>query len=533
MSISKQAYVIAIAAILSGAISSALAAQNCPSPRDPRSRAKVVGGWHAKLKHWPGQAALRLHNAASNEIAYFCGGTLINERWVLTAAHCLQEDQDGTTEQYFTKSDQGSLATSMEAYPWRLDLDPTNFSGFAELQVVLGVDNLSQVEAKNIRYAKRIIVHPKYRSATQTGNDIALIELDKRWSGPLARVSAADGLDPKTPPGAITMVAGFGSQQWRAPLNVFTARQSQRVGAGSKVLREVDLPTVSPSMCRQRYNNAAVGSEQICAGHEQGRKDSCQGDSGGPLVAFDKNGCPYQVGIVSWGDGCAEAKAYGVYTRVSAYLPWIKKHVPSVATAQSDDVAVRADRGARLKQVDASLNEITKLLGGPRGNIDFRIKRRGSRDAVSADSVQLGQQFIFEVKSRITGRLVIVDINADGDITQIFPNKFVTDKEIGRIRAGQTLRIPGSAYGFDWFRASEPVGRSKLLVLIMPDSFVSQYKAVEGLWRSKGFTPERMPTSFFANLIDQIYGLIGRRRRQSDRPVESWDHAIIPYTIIR
>jgi secreted trypsin-like serine protease len=69
-----------------------------------------------------------------------------------------------------------------------------------------------------------------------------------------------------------------------------------------------------------------IGPGQICAGLEEGTRDSCQGDSGGPLIASDKTGCPWQVGVVSWGYGCAEKNAYGVYTRVSHHAGWIQKH---------------------------------------------------------------------------------------------------------------------------------------------------------------------------------------------------------------
>ena len=121
------------------------------------------------------------------------------------------------------------------------------------------------------------------------------------------------------------MVAGFGAQ-WEG---VEAKRHQTRSGrirdytAGASKLLEVRLPSVSRNACVAAYGQSSVLDSQICAGYHAGKQDSCQGDSGGPLVAFDASGCPFQIGIVSWGEGCARAKSYGVYTRVSSYIDWI------------------------------------------------------------------------------------------------------------------------------------------------------------------------------------------------------------------
>jgi secreted trypsin-like serine protease len=81
-----------------------------------------------------------------------------------------------------------------------------------------------------------------------------------------------------------------------------------------------------------------IEDEQICAGLEEGGKDSCQGDSGGPLIAYDRKGCPYQIGIVSWGVGCAGKKDYGVYTRVSHHAAWIADKAGPITSAIASDV---------------------------------------------------------------------------------------------------------------------------------------------------------------------------------------------------
>ena len=99
---------------------------------------------------------------------------------------------------------------------------------------------------------------------------------------------------------------------------------------------------MSMEQCKLRYPSAKVDVEQLCAGLEEGGRNSCQGDSGGPLVAFDRLGCPYQIGIVSWGAGCAGKKDYGVYTRVSSHAEWLASFT-SVKSVTPEDLQPPGD----------------------------------------------------------------------------------------------------------------------------------------------------------------------------------------------
>src|SRR5262249_36395695 len=89
----------------------------------------------------------------------------------------------------------------------------------------------------------------------------------------------------------------------------------QEYYAGSKRLLETAMPTVSTEQCKTRYPTAKIDVGQMCAGLEQGGKDSCQGDSGGPLVALDRRGCPFQIGVGGWGAGGGGVKHCGVPPR--------------------------------------------------------------------------------------------------------------------------------------------------------------------------------------------------------------------------
>jgi trypsin len=125
------------------------------------------------------------------------------------------------------------------------------------------------------------------------------------------------------------MVAGFGAKWEGMPLLTLPSgpdRKGPIFAAGSDQLLEVVVPAVKPTRCAASYGAYVSGESYLCAGFNDGKRDSCQGDSGGPLVAHDQQGCPYQVGIVSYGHGCARKHFFGVYTRVSTFLPWIEQN---------------------------------------------------------------------------------------------------------------------------------------------------------------------------------------------------------------
>ncbi len=94
-------------------------------------------------------------------------------------------------------------------------------------------------------------------------------------------------------------------------------------GSSPAALQEVDVPLVSDAMCRQAGGNyTTVGAVSFCAGVPQGGIDSCQGDSGGPIVV-NNNGVVTQLGIVSWGIGCARPGKYGVYSDIAALRSFV------------------------------------------------------------------------------------------------------------------------------------------------------------------------------------------------------------------
>ncbi|MFZ4808100.1 MAG: trypsin-like serine protease [Hyphomicrobiaceae bacterium] len=493
------------------------------TPACSTARPKIVGGTAAKLNDWPGLAAIRLHSEAGKVSEFFCGGSVVANRWVVTAAHCLPEFVTTTT---------GILRDSQSK------------EHEGRLEVVIGIADVTKVAPDNVFKVVEVVVHDDYRAAIdaalklpaheaeraidtiaqRVGNDVALLKLDRDWRGPKARLSLAAATDPASA-GTQVRVAGFGYTGHRAGMKRFQRSDGPgEVFAGSRTLLETSVPTVATSTCKQRYKTSAIGDGQLCAGLDTGGRDSCQGDSGGPLVAFDKDGCPYQVGVVSWGEDCAKPAAYGVYTRVSNHADWIQKHVGplgGLSPLVTPPAGIVSER-----QLAEGLAQLQDLLGKATGRLQVEI-RGGTR-------IALGREVIFEARSTIAGRLIIIDINAKGEVTVIFPNKYTGNTDVGRIAAATTVTIPGAGYGFTAFRAVEPVGRSKLMALVVPADFDIEQNAAERGARTKGFEPVNEPTGYFMKLIHQISAaLTAPRAGGGGDPLASWAYTVVDYEITR
>jgi secreted trypsin-like serine protease len=465
-----------VAAVYCGASPASLA-QECGE----RVTAKIVGGTNAQIENWPGQAVLRSNT--SKGMRYFCGGSAIRDRWVLTAAHCV--------------ADLGAKE-------------------LGETEVVLGLDDLDKVGDENVYKIEKVVVRDGYSIPQVSGRDLALIELSRSYGGSLARLSLEGATDPQTPPGAQVRAAGFGLTEASGALTRYRASDGRFYEAGSRRLLETPVPTVSELQCKEQYRGKKIEAEQICAGLEQGGRDSCNGDSGGPLVAYDRNRCPYQIGIVSWGIGCAGAKNYGVYTRVSYHAAWLTSVAGALKGVKPDDLDTTTTPTVVSSIRSGARSQLEELLPSAKGKVRIAIKE--------GQKVSLGKQVVFVVTADVGGRLIVIDVNAAGEVLQILPNQFAS-AQVARIAPGSVVTIPGPGYGFTGFEARLPTGKGELIALVVPEAFPTELVAEV---TTKGFAPVITPTGYLMNLVHHVATLAGDRNSSN----ADWGLGAAEYEIV-
>lgn len=240
--------------------------------------AMVINGADVPVGEQPWVVGILQAGVADDYLAQFCGGTLIADQWILTAAHC-------------TFAEDGSAFTA------------------AELQVLVGQRVLRSSEGKRLA-VDQIVRHPSFEAITYS-HDLALLHLHEATAMPVVTLAAATSDDSRLG-GRQALVVGWGMTQ---------------DGVGADTLQRAQVPLVATAACRQRYADygLTLAPTMICAGYETGGIDACTGDSGGPLLLWDNRQQRWlQIGIISWGSGCAEAGIYGVYTQVSSFTEWIK-----------------------------------------------------------------------------------------------------------------------------------------------------------------------------------------------------------------
>ncbi len=256
--------------------------------RLPERQIRVVGGEEVTGNQYPWMAAI-LERGTNASQGQFCGGSLISSRWILTAAHCFENDRGN------------------------LDLASNKVS------VLLGRQDLTENGGETINVS-RILVHPDYRANGYP--DIALLELNTASQAEPIQLPSRHHPVPNV--GESATVTGWG--------------QVSENGNATNELLETAMPVVGHQQCNTAYDGDIVEDAMVCAGTADGSGDSCYGDSGGPLFV-SRNNEFIQAGIVSFGEACGLPGVPGVYTRVSSYHDWITAYtgVNSFDSSSSSD----------------------------------------------------------------------------------------------------------------------------------------------------------------------------------------------------
>jgi secreted trypsin-like serine protease len=232
--------------------------------------ADIIGGTKAGATEFPFMAALLDENTRGTDYdKQFCGGSLIAARWVLTAAHCVE----GVTKD--------------------------------DLAVTVGRASLNSSAGERHKLAG-ILVHDKY--------DAALLQLDTASAFTPIRPALDSVQDNALEVGGTMLtVIGWGTLRTGKPVY-------------PNDLQKVNVPAVDDDVCAGSYGAQLDVDSEVCAGAPG--LDSCYGDSGGPLFDNRDPKAPVQVGIVSWGNGCAKKRFPGVYAEVnnSDIRGWINRN---------------------------------------------------------------------------------------------------------------------------------------------------------------------------------------------------------------
>ena len=321
---------------------------------------RIVGGSTTTIDEHPWQAALVVDESVlpgtTDFQRQFCGGSLITTRIVLTTAHCI------------SGADPELLETGT-------DLDPK------DVDVVLGRTRLSGGGGEEHGVA-RVEFHSGYNSATNE-NDVGYVVLQAPSAQQRVTIAGSDefGL---WRPGARTMVSGWGDT---------VAPPGGSTRSGSDVLKAAVVPIIADATCGSPdvYGGAFFRATMVCAGFLAGGTDSCFGDSGGPLTT-PAGGPRRLVGVVSFGEGCAQPNKPGVYARVGC--PPLRDDVAA------DVFQLEAQQGLAHENVvgsgsgpcDETAPE-TAITNGPKKKLKTRKKRRRAKAKFVFSASEPGTRF--------------------------------------------------------------------------------------------------------------------------------------------
>jgi len=493
------------------------------APSSVLADVRIVGGEATSQREWPWQIALFLR--AGGREFYTCGGSLIAPNWVLSAAHCFQAETSKNPDDWTVASNVGKLS----------------YVGLPA--------------GATTRRVKRVVVNERYDTNTHE-NDVALLELAQPLQGStIAPQMVPDRALETNRPATVT---GWGLTRWLVPqkdqqgrvtgfVDGSTNQPIDLAKAQSPDLQKVAIPLVDVTQCAAAYGaqGTTIDQRNLCAGMPEGGKDSCQGDSGGPLMTQTAAGEWRQIGVVSFGIGCAIKGKPGVYTRVSAFSDWIKGVVardlvvadqtppgqPSQPAPTAAPAPAPTDAPAPAPTDAPAPVPTDAPAPAPNPAVD---NAAGLTIAFEqGDDVKVGDLVDYRATTQKPGYLAIFDATPDGKLTLVYPNALSlrsptsSSPESARMDPSQPVVVPNYKNVYRGFnvRITEPRGQGTI-VAVLSDKPIS---ALDTPDKPKTFATPEAGRAAIKRIHDELARSLQVRAGIQGHP--DWSVAVHKYTI--
>ena len=371
---------------------------------------RIIGGADASINDVPWQVCVLPGD-------YLCGGSIISEKWIVTAAHCAFDNNDDR-------------------------ISATDFV------VVAGTSTpFSAVAGKRYK-VKNVYIHEAY-TADYEEYDIALLELEEKIdleaAQPIKLITADDIDEGALEPGVLGLVSGWG----------YTNVRNTTIAS---TLQKVHLPIVSSQAASLVWGE--IDDSFLMAGYRNGNKDACSGDSGGPFVV-EVDGEYKLAGVVSWGD--SDCNSYGGYSRISTYESWIRSTSGISALGE-----LNTPTGDDLICIGTTASDYKTELRENASNYQWQLvpERAGVITGVNAAAhVEWADGFNGEVKVKVRAEL-------NGEVLNWAILKVKVAKETAILESPRSLRVSagsdaklavvaqGTDLNYRWYKNNELVANA-------------------------------------------------------------------------